>query len=496
MILDLLFVLAGAYLLGTALAWRLRSTRVTGTLIGVRPRGTNSYYYVVYRCVDAMGRTFDASCSDLSPSLAGKQTGLTRQLLILAGQPVQARAANSVLLELGGVGSLLFGVLMAWPDGSTAAGIDVVLGSLLGWYAFKRKAGTGAKNEASPAAVVPEAAPVQRAEDILATSEAARRAVRKQRGAGPFIAVIGFTFLAVAAFALRSIARLEVAGLRAPGVVLQLVRSSQARASFTYRPVVQFTTASGASVQFEDGFGSNPSQYHIGDHVQVLYFADAAPSSASIDRGIGNWTLPFAFGFLGAGLIVLGLRQRAAARSVQELLIESTSSPAPVGLTLNVEEEPVHTPVAAQPEPLQGVTIRPLDPRLGRRIGWVLGCFVIGWCLWFASNFVPSPNSAKGLGPVLLMIAPGFGALLLFVGQSLAIVMIIVRTVARLAGNSQTSVSRAVDGSAPAGPLARALDGMGWLTCVLVMMAGGCVLIAIGLAAQVAQHLTLPHGPT
>jgi hypothetical protein len=37
---------------------------------------------------------------------------------------------------------------------------------------------------------------------------------------------------------------------------------------------------------------------------------------------------------------------------------------------------------------------------------------------------------------------------------------------------------------------------MGWLTCVLVMMAGGCVLIAIGLAAQVAQYLTLPHGLT
>jgi len=75
----------------------------------------------------------------------------------------------------------------------------------------------------------------------------------------------------------------------------------------------------------------------------------------------------------------------------------------------------------------------------------------------------------------------------LFCGQSLAVVVLIVRTLVRVTGSAETSASGAANRGEAVGPLARVLDGV--LTCVLFMMAGGCVLIAIGLAAQVAHYL-------
>jgi hypothetical protein len=490
---SLVVVLIGAFLLGNALAWRLRSTRVTGTVIGVRPRGRGAASYcAVYRYMDAMGRTVDGSCNEFSTSLAGKQTGLTRELMVLANQ-AQVRETNSYFLEVGGGVFLVFGLLLAGSRGSTVLGIDLVLGALFGWYWFQRMGGTGAAKAGSTASpAVPEAAALQRTEDILATSEAARRAVRNQRRAGPFIAVLGLVFLAAAVFVGRSMARLEMAGERAPGTVLQLVQrlSSGRGGGTTYHPVVRFTTANGAPVQFEDGVGESQSPYQVGDNVQVLYLADSARSSAIIDRGIGNWVMPFGFGLAGAALIALGLRQRASARSA-ELPLQSMSIPAPAsGAT-----EPL-MPMSVPPTPeaiqggttIQGATIRP-PIRLARRVAWGVLFFLMGWVLLFASAFVPSPKSesATGFGPVLLMLAPALGAALLYFGQGLAVVLIIVQVLVRAARSSNTSISEAADSGAAGGALARVFD---WtLTCVVTLMAGGCVLTAIGLAAEISRYL-------
>jgi hypothetical protein len=493
-IFSLVFVLIGAFLLGSALAWRLRSTRVTGTVIGVRPRGPGAASYcAVYRYMDAMGRTVDASCNEFSASLAGKQTGLTRELMVLADQ-TQVRETNSYFLEVGGVGFLVFGLLVAGSKGSTGVGIDLVLGALFGWYWFQRKGGTEppkAGSTASPAA--PEAAALQRVEDILATSEAARRAVRNQRRSGPFIAVLGLVFLAAAVYVGRSMARLEMAGERAPGTVLQLVQrlSGGRGGGSTYHPVVRFTTANGAPVQFEDGVGESPSPYQVGDNVQVLYLADSARSSAIIDRGIGNWVMPFGFGLARAALIALGLRQRASGRSA-ELPLQSMSIPASPASGATEPLVPMNVPPTSKAiqggTTIQGVSMRP-PIRLARRVAWCVLFFLMGWVLVFASAFVPAPKSesAAGFGPVLLMLAPALGATLLYFGQGLAVVLIIVQVLVRATRSSNTSVSEAADSGEAGGALARVLD---WtLTCVLILMAGGCVLTAIGLAAEISRYL-------
>ena len=409
MIYSLIFVLVAAFLLGNALAWRLRSTRVTGTVIGVRPRGRGAgTYCAVYRYSDAMGRTVDASCNEFSASLAGKQTGLTRELMVLAN-PTQVRETNSYLLEVGGIAFLLFGLLIAGSRGSTVVATDLVLGALFGWYWLRRKDDTGnPKAGSTTGSASQESAGLQRAEDILATSEAARRAVRNQRRTGPFTAALGLLFLAVAVFAARSVARLEMAGERAPGTVLQLVqRTSGSRgAGSTYHPVVRFTPANGAPVQFEDGVGESESPYQVGDEVQVRYLADSPGSSAIIDRGIENWVMPFGFGLAGAAFMVLGLRQRASAQST-ELVSSSISAPAAAASGPNELLMPMNFP--ATPEAIQdgttiqGVAMRP-PVRLGRRAAWCILFFLMGWSLEFATAFMPAPKSesATGFGPVLI----------------------------------------------------------------------------------------------
>jgi|ERR1700678_3126655 hypothetical protein len=99
---------------------------------------------------------------------------------------------------------------------------------------------------------------------------------------------------------------------------------------------------------------------------------------------------------------------------------------------------------------------------------------------------LPSPKSTTGFGGALLIGAPILGTFLLFCGQALAFVVIIVRVVVSVLRSSEASASRAADGSEAVGPIARAFDGA--LTCALVMMASGGVLIAIGLVAKVLHY--------
>jgi hypothetical protein len=180
--------------------------------------------------------------------------------------------------------------------------------------------------------------------------------------------------------------------------------------------------------------------------------------------GIGNWVMPFGFGLAGAALIALGLRQRASAQSV-ELPLQSMSIPAPAPPASGATDllMPMNVPPTSEAiqgsNTIQGVVIRqPI--RLSGRAAWCVLFFLIGWVLLFVSAFVPSPRSesATGFGPVLLMLAPALGATLLDFGQGLA-----------------------------GGALARMLD---WtLTCVLILMAGGCILTAIRLADEISRPL-------
>lgn len=77
--------------------------------------------------------------------------------------------------------------------------------------------------------------------------------------------------------------------VKAQGTVIEVVSrtKTQSGESKTYfYPVVEFRTAEGAVVRFEDSTGSNPSAHRVGDAVEVLYDPQT-PQSAMID----SWVL-------------------------------------------------------------------------------------------------------------------------------------------------------------------------------------------------------------
>ncbi len=58
-----------------------------------------------------------------------------------------------------------------------------------------------------------------------------------------------------------------------------------------YCPTVEFTTASGETVQFQSSFGSMPASHKVGQAVKVLYDPHK-PDAAEIDSGLSNWFVP------------------------------------------------------------------------------------------------------------------------------------------------------------------------------------------------------------
>jgi hypothetical protein len=102
--------------------------------------------------------------------------------------------------------------------------------------------------------------------------------------------VFGIIFFVWGVIQSVMVLRLESMDSSARGTVID-------RAGGIY-PVVRFTTASGASVQFRDHQGSKPASYSVGEKVRVRYRAGGPAESAAIDRGIWNWTGPAVFGLV------------------------------------------------------------------------------------------------------------------------------------------------------------------------------------------------------
>jgi hypothetical protein len=94
----------------------------------------------------------------------------------------------------------------------------------------------------------------------------------------------------------------------AQGTVTDLVRSSSSSSSSnstTYRPVVQYTTQSGETVEFTSSSGSNPPSYSKGEQVEVLY-RPLLPAQAKINSFFSLWGGPVIVGSLGGVFSLLG----------------------------------------------------------------------------------------------------------------------------------------------------------------------------------------------
>ena len=100
-------------------------------------------------------------------------------------------------------------------------------------------------------------------------------------------------------------------GAQAQGTVVGAERSTShgydqtSPTTYTYNPVVRFTTADGGTVEFTSAVGYSYSP-HIGSTVSVRYRPDD-PEQAEIANAT-TWMLPAAFGLAGGlGLLVAGV---------------------------------------------------------------------------------------------------------------------------------------------------------------------------------------------
>jgi hypothetical protein len=98
--------------------------------------------------------------------------------------------------------------------------------------------------------------------------------------------------------------------VEAEGQVIGLDRSRSSSgsgsSSTTYRPVVEFTSATGKRIEFTSNVGSNPPSHRVGESVRVLY-DPVDPDSARIKSFFQLWFVFIIFFVLGLIFAAIGL---------------------------------------------------------------------------------------------------------------------------------------------------------------------------------------------
>jgi len=317
----------GAVLLGNALYWRLHAVRVQGEVIGVRQRG--NMFRSVYRYTLPSGQSAEATSSEGSSSLRGRDTGAPCPLLIIPERPDEVHEARShVWTVVGAVllsaGLWLFHVaITAWRVGPMTF---VIGGIFLAHMAVRlrrlvapveKRLGTAGSGMAGWRAALAQrsaadldSCPILHSEEIRAAPEwranEQKRLVMRRRFS-PVLLGLGVAMLALGGYLGRSLVRLESTGLRVPGIVRALVVPNPGSKGAAYYPEVSFTATDGRRIEFRDSTGSNPPSFHPGETVTVLY-SPGDLGHAVIDRGVMNWLPPVAILLFGALLFIAGIR--------------------------------------------------------------------------------------------------------------------------------------------------------------------------------------------
>jgi hypothetical protein len=135
---------------------------------------------------------------------------------------------------------------------------------------------------------------------------------------------IGIGMLVVSFFIFSNTTSFIRRAVEAEGKVIDLERSrssssSSSSSSSTYRPVVEFTTATGKRIEFTSSVGSSPPSHRVGEPVRVLY-NPADPQSARIKSFFQLWfgfLIVFFMGlvFAAIGLSMIFVRARGRKRS-------------------------------------------------------------------------------------------------------------------------------------------------------------------------------------
>lgn len=128
---------------------------------------------------------------------------------------------------------------------------------------------------------------------------------------GGTLLLVGVIFLAVGAvqlglgvfFFLRTRRFLSTA-VSTDGTIVELIESSGSEGGTVYQAVVEFQTADGRTVRWQESMASNPPAGHPGDQVPMKY-DPSDPDNARIAKTFRMWFLSGLFGLLG--LLFLGI---------------------------------------------------------------------------------------------------------------------------------------------------------------------------------------------
>jgi hypothetical protein len=130
---------------------------------------------------------------------------------------------------------------------------------------------------------------------------------------GVIFAIAGLSVLTLSGFLFVGSQKFIKNSIVANGTVTEIVqkvsKGSDNTKSYTYSPMVSFTDGSGKEYSFVSGVSSNPSPYHVGDNIKILY-SPQNPYDAKIDKFFELWggviiafILGIVFSIVGIGMV-------------------------------------------------------------------------------------------------------------------------------------------------------------------------------------------------
>lgn len=115
---------------------------------------------------------------------------------------------------------------------------------------------------------------------------------------GVIFLAIGAVFIGLSAFFVARIRRFLRTAVSTEGVILELIESSGSEGGTVYQAVVEFETADGRTIRWQESMASNPPPGQAGDRVPMKY-DPANPQEARIAKTFRLWFLPGLFACLG-----------------------------------------------------------------------------------------------------------------------------------------------------------------------------------------------------
>ena len=109
---------------------------------------------------------------------------------------------------------------------------------------------------------------------------------------------LGLLFVGLAAFFFFRTRKFLETAVSTSGTIVDLVASSGSEGGTVYQSVVQFMTADGQTVTWQESMASNPPAGQPGDQVPMLY-DPTDPNDARIAKPFRMWFLPGLFALLG-----------------------------------------------------------------------------------------------------------------------------------------------------------------------------------------------------